>query len=191
MCLCTYIDIAIVYMYLLKNTNNLPLSSVTLQQLMRLLNPLKRENLLNKHPKRPINELGQSMLNKRIPQLPLILHIPTAQRAPLNPHPLIQQRRDIHPIRQLAPAHQAEEHDASVARCHVQVSLEIGGTDEIDCEIDAGAGGRGLDLGGPVLGSVVEDFCDAKFLFQEIDFLLRARCGVDGFCAGGFGELDS
>jgi NADPH:quinone reductase-like Zn-dependent oxidoreductase len=29
---------------------------------------------------------------------PLVLQIPTAQRAPLNPHTLIQQRRNIHSL---------------------------------------------------------------------------------------------
>lgn len=84
---------------LLKTNNNLPLSSVTLKQPMRLLNPLKRKHLLNKNLKRPITEPRQSMLNKRIPQFPLVPQVPTTQRTPLNSHTLKQQRRDINSIR--------------------------------------------------------------------------------------------
>lgn len=61
---------------LLKNTDNLALSSVTLKQVMCLLNLFKRKNLLNKNLEGPIHKLRQRMVNKRIPQLALILHIP-------------------------------------------------------------------------------------------------------------------
>jgi hypothetical protein len=131
------------------------------------------------------------MLNQRIPQLPLILQIPTTQRTPLHPHPLKQQRRNIHSIRQLASTHQPQQHDASIPRRNVQVTLEIGRADKVDGEIDAGAGGELGDFGGPVVGFVVEGFCDAELFFEEVDFLLRAGCGVDRGGAGGLGELDA
>jgi hypothetical protein len=158
---------------------------------MRLHNILKPKNLLNKHLKRPITKLRQSMLNQRIPQLPLILHIPTAQRTPLHPYPLKQQRRNIHSIRQLTATHQPQKHDASIPRRNVQVTLEIGRADKVDGEIDAGAVGVLGNFGGPVVGFVVEGFCDAELFFEEVDFFLGACCCVDCGGAGGFGELDA
>lgn len=116
---------------LLKNTNNLPLSSVTLKQLMRLLNPLKRKHLLHKNLKRPIHKLRQRVLDKRIAQFPLVLQIPTAQRAPLNPHTLKQQRPNINTRRQLTATHKAQQHNPTVARRHSQISLEIRRADEV------------------------------------------------------------
>lgn len=158
---------------------------------MRFHNLLKRKNLLHKHLKRPIAKLRQRMLNQRIPQFPLILHIPTAQRTSLYPHPLKQQRRNIHSIRQLASTHEPQEHDASIPRRNVQVTLEIGRANKVDGKIDAGAVGDLGDFGGPVVGFVVEGLGDAELFFEEVDFLLRAGCGVDCGGAFGFGELDA
>jgi hypothetical protein len=158
---------------------------------MRRNNLLKGKHLLNKHLKRPITKLGQRVLNQRIPQLALILHIPTPQGTTLNPDPLKQQRRNVDSIRQLTTSHKTQQHNASVPRRNVQVTLEIGGADKVDGEIDAGAVGDLLDFRGPVVSLVVEGFGYAELFFEEVDFLLRTGCGVDSGCAFGFGELDT
>lgn len=38
---------------------------------------------------------------------------------------------------------------------------------------------------------VVERGGYAELFFEKVDLLLGAGCCVDGFCAGGFGELDA
>ena len=131
------------------------------------------------------------MLNKRIPQFTLVLKIPTAQRTALNPHTLIQQRRNINTIRQLTTTHKTQQHDTAIARRNVQITLEIRRTDEVNSQINALTRGRSLDLLRPVLRLVIEGFCNAKFFLEEIDFLLRTRRCIDSFRAGVFGELDS
>jgi hypothetical protein len=158
---------------------------------MRRNNLLKRKHLLDKHLERPIAKLGQRMLNQRIPQLPLILHIPTPQGTPLNPKPLIQQRPNIHSIRQLTTPHKTQKHHASIPRRNVQVTLEIRRPDKVNGEVHARAVGKLLEFAGPVVRLVVEGLGDAEFFFEEVDFLLRAGGGVDGGCAFGFGELDA
>lgn len=48
-----------------------------------------------------------------------------------------------------------------------------------------------MKFAGPVVGLVVEGFCDAELFLEEVDFLLGAGGCVDGRGTGGFGELDA
>lgn len=153
------------------DTNNLPLRLITLHQLMRLHNLLKRQNPINKDLKRPIAKPGTSMFDQLIPQLLLIALIATPQRTPLKPHPLPKERANIHPSRERGTSHNSKTDNAAIQRRRVQIPLEVSSANEVDDQINA-LSVRGLEnLRRPVLCFVVESRCCAQFAHAEVDLL--------------------
>lgn len=131
------------------------------------------------------------MFHQRIPQLALILLIPTAQGASLQTHPLKQQRGHVDAVRQLGASHNSQHHNATIPRRGVQVTLEVRRADEIHNDVHSRPAGQLLDLTGPILGVVIEGFGYAELFFKEVDFFLGACSGVDGGGTFGLGELDA
>ena len=141
----------------INSTNNLPLRLIPLHRLMRLHNLLPRQHPIDMTLKLPAPQPLQRLLLEQIPQPALILRIPAPQRAPFEPRPLHQQRPNVHPVRQLRAPHCPELHDPPVARQHLEVLREVGGTHEVDDQVYAVAVVELLDLVGPaavVLGGV-------------------------------------
>ena len=153
---------------------------------MRLPNLLHRQHLLHRILKRTTDKLRQHFFLKQIPQLALILGIPTPQRTPLIPRPLAQNRANIHALAQRRAAHDTQHDDPAVHGQDIQVLLEIRRRDKVDDEVHAVAVVGFLEGRGPVWsGGGVDGGFGAEGLHAKVAFCVFTGGGEDGGGGGG------
>lgn len=158
---------------------------------MSFHNLRKGKHLLYKDLEGPILESRKNVLHHGISELPLVFQLPTSKRTALDAKSLKQQSANVHAIRQLLPAHQAQNDNAAIARRGVYIPLEVICSDKVNNQIDACPSRDLLNLSGPVLGLVVEGGRDTEFVNEEIAFFLGASRRIDSFGTFCFSELNT
>lgn len=147
---------------------------------MCLDNILPVEDLLHKDFEgTPSLKFGHRMFLQLIAQFSLIFFIPRSQTASLESDSLHDERKNVHTLRQLRPAHGTQMHDAAISTCCVKIVLKIRRADEVDDDVNALTVCRFQNLLGPVLGMVVEASSCTEFPRAEVNLLLRPSCYID------------
>lgn len=163
--------------------NQLTLGLIPRHLPMSLLDLLPRENLLNKNLETAILKLGQSMLDKLIPQLALILLVAAAQPAALEPRPLAEKQRHVRLLvlgSEFRAGQSGQVDDDAVPGDGAQVRGESLRADEIHDDVDALAVGCFQDFVGPVGLCRVEGCGAAEGGSAEGGLLVAAGCREDG-----------
>lgn len=159
---------------------------------MRLLDVLELEDLLDRDLERAVLELRQRMVNQLIPQLALVVLVPAAQTATLEPNPLLDKVAQIRSSRRNRTTQRRQIHDPAVSRRRLQIPGKVAGADEVDDDVHTLAV-RVLEhllLPMPIAFLVAEPLIGPETL-AKVDLL--AAAGGDEHLAGavGLAELDA